>query len=46
MLREGTNSLTMISFMCGTAEVATAKSVGSMGELAIDDGEKAIQALE
>ncbi len=28
--------------MCGTAEVATANSVGSRGQRAIEEGEKAI----
>ena len=32
--------------MCGTADVATATSVGSVGQTAIEEGEKAIQALE
>ena len=32
--------------MCGTAEVAMAGSVGSLGYRAIDDGEKATQAQE
>lgn len=36
----------MMSFMYGTAEVATAKSVGSVGEMATEDGENAIQALD
>ncbi len=32
--------------MCGTADVATARSVGSIGQMAIEEGENAIQALE
>ena len=32
--------------MWGTADVATARRVGSVGQTAIEDGEKAIQALE
>ena len=32
--------------MCGMADVATARRVGSVGQMAIDEGEKAIQALE
>lgn len=44
--RIGIRSRTRISFMCGTADVATATSVGSVGQTAIEEGEKAIQALE
>ena len=36
----------MMSFMCGTEEVATAIRVGSVGLMAIEEGEKAIQAFE
>ena len=32
--------------MCGTADVATAMSVESVGQTAIEEGENAIQALE
>ena len=42
----GMRSRTRISFMCGTADVATARRVGSVGQTAIEEGEKAIQAWD
>lgn len=36
----------MMSFMCGTADVATARRVGSVGHTSTEEGEKAIQAFE
>ena len=43
---EGKSMRTNISFMWGCAEVAIARSVGSVGQIAMLEGEKAIQALE
>ncbi len=42
----GSSSRTTINFMYGTADVATASNVGSVGHSARDDGEKATQAFE
>ncbi len=36
----------MMSFMCGTVDVATARRVGSVGHVAMEEGEKAIQPFE
>ena len=44
--RGGRRRRTSRSFMWGTAEVATARRVGSVGHSATEEGEKAIQALE
>ena len=44
--RGGRRRRTMRSFMWGVEEVAMARRVGSVGERAIEEGEKAIQALE
>ena len=41
----GNRSRTTMSFMWGRCEVATARSVGSVGDSAMHDGEKAIQAF-
>lgn len=35
-----------MSFKCGIADVAMARSVGSVGHIATEEGEKAIQAFE
>lgn len=42
----GKSRRTRISFICGRDEVATASSVGSVGQRAMEDGEKGIQAFE
>ena len=44
--RGGNKRRTRMSFKWGTAEVATARSVGSVGQIATLEGENAIQALE
>lgn len=36
----------MMSFICGTEDVATAIREGSVGLMATEEGEKAIQAFE
>lgn len=43
---EGTRSLAMMSFMCGTVLVATATVVGEIGDRERLEGVKAIQAVE
>ena len=45
-MEEGKSNRTMRSFMCGTAEVATASSVGSVGCGESAEGVKATQAFE
>ena len=45
-LREGRRRRTIRSFMWGTADVATARRVRSVGQRAIEEGEKATQAFE
>ncbi|KAL8694969.1 MAG: hypothetical protein Q9218_000441 [Villophora microphyllina] len=42
----GINSRTMISFMCGTVDVATASSCGLFGHIEIDEGVNVIHAVE
>ena len=42
----GIESRTMSNFMCGTLDVPTATSVGSVGHRAREEGVKATQALE
>lgn len=44
-LVSGNRSRTMMSFMCGRWEVATARSVGSVGHSARQEGLNAIQAF-
>lgn len=37
-VKAGSNSPTIMIFMCGTADVATASSVGSLGDTSTEDG--------
>ena len=46
VLRGGRSRRAIRSFMWGTVDVATATMVGSVGESATEEGEKATQELE
>ena len=45
-VRDGISRRTMRTFMCGTEFVPTARSVGSVGQRAREEGVNATQALE
>ena len=42
----GIKSRTIRSFICGTVDVPTARSVGSVGQRAMEEGVNATQAFE
>lgn len=37
-VKGGSNNLTIMTFVCGTAEVATASNVGSLGDASMEQG--------